>query len=156
MWGIVVAAGVASRRPEFWGAGLALGLIGGLGLTLVRSADLGGGAPGLRLAPLGGLSFRFFSPHVGVLRAGAGGWQWVLFTVFAGMGSDTGGYFAGRAFGRHKLAPAISPSKTYEGTIGAVAGAMLNAWLSHVLFFPALAVREAVALGAAISLLAQL
>ena len=156
MWGIAVAAGVASRRPEFWGGGLALGLIGGLGLTLVRSADLGGAVQRLGLALLGVLYLGFFTPHVVLLRAGAWGWQWVLFTVFAAMGSDTGGYFAGRAFGRHKLAPAISPSKTYEGTIGAVAGAMLNAWLSHVLFFPALAVREAVALGAAISLLAQL
>src|SRR2546422_8006536 len=37
-----------------------------------------------------------------------------LFTVYAAMGSDSGGYFAGRAFGRHPLAPAISPSKRSE------------------------------------------
>ena len=155
-WGIVVAAGVASRRPEFWGAALALGFILGLGLTLVRGDDLAGGVQRLGLALLGVLYLGFFTPHVVLLRAGTWGWQWVLLTVFGAMGSDSGGYFAGRAFGRHKLAPAISPSKTYEGAVGAVAGAMFVAWLSHFLFFPAVGAREAAALGGAISLLAQL
>jgi phosphatidate cytidylyltransferase len=39
--------------------------------------------------------------------------------------ADTAAYFAGRHFGRHKLAPAISPGKTWEG----VAGALLALWL---------------------------
>lgn len=38
---------------------------------------------------------------------------------------DTGAYFAGRAFGERKIAPAISPSKTWAGLGGAVAGASL-------------------------------
>ena len=40
--------------------------------------------------------------------------------------SDTGAYFAGRAFGQHKLAPVISPNKTIEGVVGGVLGAMLG------------------------------
>ncbi|HIT34102.1 MAG TPA: phosphatidate cytidylyltransferase [Candidatus Faecousia intestinigallinarum] len=40
--------------------------------------------------------------------------------------SDTGAYFAGRAFGRHKLAPVISPNKTVEGMLGGILGAILG------------------------------
>jgi phosphatidate cytidylyltransferase len=41
--------------------------------------------------------------------------------------ADTGAYFAGRRWGRHRLAPAISPGKTLEGVWGALAGAVVVA-----------------------------
>ncbi len=40
--------------------------------------------------------------------------------------SDTGAYFAGRAFGKHKLAPVISPNKTVEGLFGGLLGAVVG------------------------------
>jgi phosphatidate cytidylyltransferase len=43
--------------------------------------------------------------------------------------SDIGQYVAGRLFGRHKLAPAISPGKTWEGVSGGLVFAGLTAWL---------------------------
>jgi phosphatidate cytidylyltransferase len=50
----------------------------------------------------------------------------VIFTVFA---ADTAAFFVGRAIGRRKMAPAISPAKTWEGLVAGVAAAMLTAFL---------------------------
>ncbi|PKM49878.1 MAG: phosphatidate cytidylyltransferase [Firmicutes bacterium HGW-Firmicutes-7] len=48
---------------------------------------------------------------------------WLVFLI--GFGSDTFAYFAGRLFGKHKLAKELSPKKTIEGSIGGIFGAML-------------------------------
>jgi len=45
----------------------------------------------------------------------------VLFTVFA---ADTGAFFFGRTLGRHRMAPAISPNKSWEGFVGGVVAAI--------------------------------
>lgn len=50
----------------------------------------------------------------------------VLFTVFA---ADTGAFFVGRAFGRHRMAPAISPKKSWEGLVGGLAAAIAMAFV---------------------------
>lgn len=47
---------------------------------------------------------------------------WVFIVTWA---TDIGAYFAGRNFGRRKLAPSISPNKTVEGLYGGIAGAAL-------------------------------
>ncbi|HLQ14105.1 MAG TPA: phosphatidate cytidylyltransferase [Steroidobacteraceae bacterium] len=47
--------------------------------------------------------------------------QWALFVLVLAFAADTGAFFAGRAFGRVKLAPRVSPGKTWEGVIGGMA-----------------------------------
>lgn len=49
----------------------------------------------------------------------------ILLILCFAWGGDTSAYFAGRAFGRHKLAPIVSPHKTVEGAVGGVIGSML-------------------------------
>ncbi len=50
---------------------------------------------------------------------------WLLLVVIA---ADIGAYFAGRSLGRHKMAPRVSPGKTWEGAGGGLLAVMLVAW----------------------------
>src|SRR5438552_17956587 len=114
LWGLVIAGGVAARRPEVWGAGLGLAVIGGLMFPLLHADDLAGAMHRLGLSLLGVLYVGFFTPHFVLLREADHdqGWRWVRFTVFAAMGSDSGGYLTGRSFGRHPPALSICPTTT--------------------------------------------
>lgn len=49
----------------------------------------------------------------------------LVYLFLAIWGSDSGAYFAGRAFGKHKLAPQLSPKKTKEGSVGGILCAVL-------------------------------
>jgi len=55
------------------------------------------------------------------------GEQWVLFALCLVWAADVGAYFAGRTFGRVKLAPQVSPGKTWEGVLGGLVLAALVA-----------------------------
>jgi phosphatidate cytidylyltransferase len=61
----------------------------------------------------------------------------LLFLLFAVWAGDIAALYIGRAFGRFKLAPTLSPNKTWEGSIASVAGSILVTcgllWASHAL-----------------------
>ncbi len=59
------------------------------------------------------------------LRGLDDGRSWVFLALFVTFASDSAAFFAGRAWGRHKLAPHISPGKTWEGTIAGFFGAII-------------------------------
>jgi phosphatidate cytidylyltransferase len=53
------------------------------------------------------------------------GMAWVLAVVLSTWAGDSAAYLAGRAFGRHRLAPVVSPGKTVEGSISGLLAAMI-------------------------------
>lgn len=63
---------------------------------------------------------------IALLHQDAHGGAWVLLSMFFAFLSDTGAYFAGRAFGKHKLYPLVSPKKTVEGSIGGLLTAAIG------------------------------
>lgn len=68
------------------------------------------------------------------------------------MGADAGAYYIGRAFGKHKLAPSISPGKTWEGAVGGILAALAMATLAHFWFFRELPLRYILPLAAVMTI----
>ena len=58
----------------------------------------------------------------------------ILLILCFAWGGDTCAYFAGRAFGKHKLCPVVSPKKTVEGAIGGVLGTMVFGVIATVIY----------------------
>ncbi len=58
---------------------------------------------------------------------------WIFFLLVVIFASDTGAFYFGRLFGRHKLYEAISPGKTWEGAMGGVISSIIAAiWFLHI------------------------
>jgi phosphatidate cytidylyltransferase len=90
------------------------------------------------LAYVGGLTAPLAILHASL----ADGPRWVLTALAATFANDTGAYFAGRALGRHKLYPAISPAKTVEGAVGGLFACVGAIFLVRATFFPALRIAD--------------
>jgi phosphatidate cytidylyltransferase len=127
--------------PLGWPAlGLALAIILVLWGEMARYTGPGGVAERLGLAT-------FALAYVGVMMSflvqlrllgprGTWGLAALASLVLIVKLSDIGAYTVGRLFGRHKMAPVLSPGKTLEGAAGAFAAALLAAWLSQNWLIP--------------------
>jgi len=77
----------------------------------------------------GGLYLGWTGGHLAEIRELNNGLWWLILTLVATWFADTGAYLVGRKLGRHKMAPSISPGKTWEGYVGgivvAVAGSLV-------------------------------
>jgi len=61
---------------------------------------------------------------------------WVVTLLAGTFLGDTMAYVFGKSFGRHKLAPRLSPGKTWEGSLGGLVGATLSLGVCRFIFFP--------------------
>lgn len=57
------------------------------------------------------------------------GEMWIFFLLVVVFACDTGAFYAGRTFGRHKLHPQVSPGKTWEGSVGGLLAGLLAAYV---------------------------
>lgn len=121
-----ILAGVALLYAPEPALALMLIAVGAMALAL-RSADLKDALPSAAALTLGVLyifgawraatEIRLISPH------------WLMLAMLLSWAGDTFAYYTGKAIGRHKLAPRVSPAKTLEGSAGSVVGAVLAAFV---------------------------
>lgn len=88
-----------------------------------------------------------------LLRTLPDGWIWLIFMLAGTWTSDTFAYFVGRAFGKRRVAPVLSPKKTLEGMLGGILGS-LTAGYAFALIYPFLPVMKTLILGFLIGLAA--
>ena len=130
---LALACGLSLRWPSVVGQAGGLWLAGGL-------AWLIGGALVLRRGPSGWLQWPaqlrwalglllLWLAWSALAHARTIGVNFLLSVLCVAWVADIAAYFSGRAFGRRKLAPGISPGKSWEGVYGGMLGVLLLAWL---------------------------
>jgi phosphatidate cytidylyltransferase len=153
-----LVAVAALGRPELGAPVLAVATVATMVLTLARVEDKTRVLVSAGATAIGLLYVALLGSYIVAIRAlpepGIAGKLLTLFLAIIMM-SDTGAYFAGRALGRHKLAPRVSPAKTVEGSIGGLVASIGAAVASKYIFFPELPIPDAVVLGAVIGVLGQ-
>jgi phosphatidate cytidylyltransferase len=135
----VLAAAFEARTAISWtGAALAAGIVITLGFEVMhrdRQQQLVNWALTLSGAVYIGWSLAHFvllrdidqpldSQLLNSLRFDTGA-MWIIAVLAITFANDTTAYFIGRTFGQHRMAPYLSPKKSWEGAIGGMAGAML-------------------------------
>jgi phosphatidate cytidylyltransferase len=86
---------------------------------------------------------------VAALRMRPDGLQWVIAALVITWANDTCAYFAGRLLGKHKMAPAVSPNKTWEGFAGGLLGSVAGMFVARAIAVPGLTPVDCWALGLA-------
>lgn len=80
----------------------------------------------------------FLFPFVALLKRLPHGSAWVMLLCTVTWLGDTGAYFVGRFLGRHKLYPAVSPKKTWEGALGGMAASIAAGVFARCFYMPEL------------------
>ena len=155
LWGMLVAFSMVSGDMRLIGTALSLGFMLIFILSL-RDRYPARGIQTTSLFMLGVVYIGFLFPHVLWIHRGPEGAEWVFFILLVAMLGDTGGYVVGRAWGKRKLLPHISPGKTIEGGVGSICGNGVAALIAWQYLLPNRSASELVVLALLMGLLAQL
>lgn len=123
--------------------------VGALVAALLRGAPFDRMIPSVGVTLLGVMYIVLLGSHLISVRTGFStqlSKHLLSFFFLVIMGADAAAYYGGRAFGRHKLAPGISPGKTWEGAVIAMLASLLLATGAHYWFFPELPLKFALPL----------
>ncbi|OGQ98423.1 MAG: hypothetical protein A2505_06310 [Deltaproteobacteria bacterium RIFOXYD12_FULL_55_16] len=136
LFGLFPLLGAYAGEPVALLCGLSLALLALLLYTLSRYASLAQPYEVISRTGFGYLYLSLCSAHLILLMALPQGRAWLLLLTALIVASDTAAFYTGSKFGRHKLCPAISPGKTWEGFVGGLVGSLGAALLVRHFFLP--------------------
>ncbi len=107
-------------------------LTGFLALLLIWEILMGSTAEApvrLGVTLLGWVAIPFLLAYVLLIRQMPEGWAWVVFLVAVCKTGDSVAWLVGNIWGRQKMAPEVSPNKTWEGAVGSLGGSLIAGWI---------------------------
>lgn len=125
-------------RPDALGAALIVVTLASAVLHVIRFGDLPTAAARAGLMLFGTVYVAVLLTPLALLKRLPEGHDWIFLILTVTWFSDTGAYATGRALGRHKLYPAISPGKSVEGAIGGLCFSVGAAVLARLWYMPQL------------------
>lgn len=165
------------RRPEGWAASAAGALaifsvfagnpmIPLMALTLLvlafsltelfRFREIPRAAGDAALILMGFLYVPLLLSHLVLIRMLPHGVSWLFLIMVIVMSGDSAAFYVGSSFGKTRLYPTVSPKKSVEGSVGGLAGSVIGALLSKVIFFPELSVADCILTALILGVLGQL
>jgi phosphatidate cytidylyltransferase len=157
VWGLYRMAGVQPGGAVLTAAALPAGVVAAvLLIELFTGRRLGTALPAAGFWFFGALYLGVMLGHLVLLRALERGADAVLFVVTVTWMVDSAAYFGGRRFGRHPLAPVISPKKTVEGAVAGLAGGIMTAFIVRYWWLPELSGVESLVVGLLLGCVGQL
>lgn len=129
--------------------------IAGALFALARPEPIDGAATRMGWLIAGPLYIGGLLGAAGLLFLRESGGAWLVLVMLLSWLADTGAYFSGRLFGKHKLYPIVSPKKTVEGAVGGLLGSLTGALLAHFWFLPSLSLAGALTLAVAAGTVGQ-
>lgn len=159
----IVAIALGAHHFRF---AAALGVVGLLSVPAIelKKRDPQGSLGDSSVTVMGMVYVGFLLCHAVLIREYLGedrvGIFFLLLSVAGSMLCDTGAYFIGRAYGKRKLSPHISPGKTVEGSIGGIAGGIFGVYLFKAImdlfFVTPLNWKQATLLGAILAIVGMI
>jgi phosphatidate cytidylyltransferase len=122
---------------------------------MITSKDLSSAISKMGMALFGILFIGFLLAYVSLIRNMTHGKLWALFLIVTVWTGDISALLSGSFFGRHKLYPKISPKKTFEGLVGAIAGSIMVALAFALLFIPNLQKKSCILLAIGLGIFGQ-
>jgi phosphatidate cytidylyltransferase len=153
--GLLFPAGVGLAGTTGLHFALFLSLFSGYASLLAVSPMYSQGITRTAQFTLGWLYIPYLLSYVLLIGQAESGRAWMFFILLVTISADTGAYFSGRRFGRHKLYELVSPKKTIEGSLGGLFASIIVGTLFGQIFLGGVPLGTMVLLSACLALVSQ-